>query len=161
MCRPGHGSSRDPSAGGHTGPPLREGVFGNQRKFVRETDLAPTGRDRARPLQGEREWTDGGVRSPRPTEATLVVRSEGPMYLRHGFRRPNFGTKFGASVMGIGPYGEKGKHPQPPGPAAQSGAFAARVRGRGGDCGRDHPQRGHQPRAIPQSRRSRDSSCCT
>ena len=62
--------------------------------------------------------------------------------------------------MGIGPYGEKGKHPQPPGPAAQSGAFAARVRGRGGDCGRDHPQRGHQPRAIPQSRRSRDSSCC-
>ena len=83
------------------------------------------------------------------------------MYLRHGFRRPNFGTKFGASVMGIGPYGEKGKHPQPPGPAAQSGAFAARVRGRGGDCGRDHPQRGHQPRAIPQSRRSRDSSLCT
>ena len=101
------------------------------------------------------------MRSPRPTEATLVVRSEGPMYLRHGFRRPNFGTKFGASVMGIGPYGEKGKHPQPPGPAAQSGAFAARVRGRGGDCGRDHPQRGHQPRAIPQSRRSRDSSLCT
>ena len=100
-------------------------------------------------------------RSPRPTEAPQVVRSEGPMYLRHGFRRPNFGTKFGASVMGIGPYGEKGKHPQPPGPAAQSGAFAARVRGRGGDCGRDHPQRGHQPRAIPQSRRSRDSSLCT
>ena len=24
MCRPGHGSSRDPSAGGHTGPPLRK-----------------------------------------------------------------------------------------------------------------------------------------
>ena len=43
------------------GPPLREGVFGNQRKFVRETDLAPTGRDRARPLQGDREWTDGGA----------------------------------------------------------------------------------------------------
>ena len=80
MCRPGHGSSRDPSAGGHTGPPLREGVFGNQRKFVRETDLAPTGRDRARPLQGDREWTDGGVRlgsggvwSPRPTGATQVM----------------------------------------------------------------------------------------
>ena len=26
------------------------------------------------------------------------------MYLRHGFRRPNFVPKFGASVMGIGPY---------------------------------------------------------
>ena len=31
------------------------------------------------------------------------------MYLRHGFRRPNFVPKFGASVMGIGPYGETGK----------------------------------------------------
>ena len=28
----------------------------------------------------------------------------GAMYLRHCFRRPNFGTKFGASVIGIGPY---------------------------------------------------------
>ena len=86
MCRPGHGSSRGLFTGGHIGPPLREGVFGNQRKFVRETDLAPTGRDRARPLQGEREWTDsgvrlgsGGVRSPRPTGATLAVPSSGPM----------------------------------------------------------------------------------
>ena len=64
----------------------------------------------------------GGVWSPRPTEATLVVPSEGPMYLRHGLRRPNSETKFGASVkssvpteglpesqqradVGIGPYG--------------------------------------------------------
>ena len=31
------------------------------------------------------------------------------MYLRHGLRRPNFVPKFGASVMGIGPYGETGK----------------------------------------------------
>ena len=99
--------------------------------------------------------------SPRPTEATLAVRSEGPMYLRHGFRRPNFGTKFGASVMGIGPYGEKGKHPQPPGPAAHSGAFAPRSQGMGGNRSRDHPQRGHQLQTIPQSRRSRDSSLCT
>ena len=28
------------------------------------------------------------------------------MYLRYGFRRPNFVPKFGASVMGIGPYGD-------------------------------------------------------
>ena len=73
----------------------------------------PTGRDGARPLQREREWTDGGVRSPRPTEAALVVLSNEPMYLGHGFRRPNFGTKFGASVMGIGPYalwGDEGRH---------------------------------------------------
>ena len=46
------------------------------------------------------------------------------MYLRHGLRRPNFGPKFGASVIGIGPYGETGRFPQPPGPAAHSGASA-------------------------------------
>ena len=47
-------------------------------------------------------------RSPRPTEAPQVVRSEGPMYLRHGFRRPNFVPKFGASVIVIGPYAPRG-----------------------------------------------------
>ena len=46
-------------------------------------------------------------RSPRRTGAPQVVRSEGPMYLRHGFRRPNFVPKFGASVIGIGPYGRQ------------------------------------------------------
>ena len=88
-------------------------------------------------------------------------RGFGPPYLGHGFRRPNFVPKFGASVMGIGPYGETGKSQQTPGPAAHSGASAARSQGMGGNCGRDHPQRGHQPRAIPQSRRSRDSSLYT
>ena len=44
-----------------------------------ETDFAPAGRDGARPLQGDREWPGGGVRSPRPTEATQVVPSSGPM----------------------------------------------------------------------------------
>ena len=62
------------------------------------------------------------------------------MYLRHGFRRPNFGTKFGASVMGVGPYaprGDEGRHagsscptggcgepPRLPWGAAHSGASA-------------------------------------
>ena len=63
------------------------------------------------------------------------------MYLRHGFRRPNFVPKFGAPVMGIGPYGETGKSQQTPGPAAHSGASAARSQGMGGNCGRDHPKR--------------------
>ena len=35
---------------------------------------------------------------PRPTGAAQAVHSNGPMYLRHGLRRPNFRTKFGASV---------------------------------------------------------------
>ena len=37
--------------------------------------------------------TGGAGRSPPPTEG-----GSGPMYLRHGFRRPNFVSKFGASV---------------------------------------------------------------
>ena len=73
------------------------------------------------------------------------------MRLGCGFRQPNSETEFGASVMGIGPYGETGKLPRPPGPATQSGAFAVRSQGMGGNRGRDHPQRGHQPRTIPQS----------
>ena len=69
------------------------------------------------------------------------------MYLGHGFRRPNFVPKFGASVMGIGPYalwGDEGRHagsscptggcgepPRLPGVVAHSGASAARVRRNG------------------------------
>ena len=38
----------------------------------------------------------------------------------------------------VGPYGEKGKFQQPPGPAAQSGAFVPRWQGMGGDRRRGH-----------------------
>ena len=62
--------------------------------------------------------------------------------------------------MGIGPYGETGKLHRPPGPAAHSEAYALRSRGMGGNRSRDHPQSTQQRRAIPQSRRSRASSCC-
>ena len=58
----------------------------------------------------------GGVWSPRPTGATLAVCSNGPMYLRHGFRRPNFVPKFEASVMGIGPCGDRGRAAEVVGP---------------------------------------------
>ena len=49
--------------------------------------------------------SSGRAGSSAPTEASQVMPSNGPMYLRHGFRRPNFIPKFGASVMVIGPYG--------------------------------------------------------
>ena len=39
-------------------------------------------------------------------------RGFGLMYLGHGFRRPNFVPKFGASVMGIGPYALRGTAPR-------------------------------------------------
>ena len=44
---------------------------------------------------------------------------------------------------------------------AQRGVCVSGCEEVGGNCGRDHPQRGYQPRTIPQSRRSRDSSLCT
>ena len=90
-----------------------------------KTNISPTGRDGARPLQGERSRAVyGGVR------------------LGCGFRQPNSETEFGASVMvtppygcnaggsqrradvGIGPYEKERKFHQPPGPAAHSGASA-------------------------------------
>ena len=111
MCRP-VGGSREEGAGGHIGPPLH-GVgeaFGNQRELVRN-DAFPGGAGRSPPPYRGSGGVRGGVRSPRPTGATLVMRSSGPMYLRHGFRRPNFVPKFWASAIGIGPYGEAGKLP--------------------------------------------------
>ena len=147
MCRPGHGFSRNLLTGGHIGPPLR-GVgrcsepteIGAKRCLSLRggTEPAPYGSNRA-----GRCVQDGGVWSPRLTEATQVVPSEGPMYLRHGFRQPNFVPKFRASVMGVGPYaprGDEGRHagsscptggcgepPRLPWPAAHSGAFAPAV----------------------------------
>ena len=122
MCRPGHGSSREASAGGHIGPPLRDmGWCSGTNGDWRRTGPPPPGRDGARPLRGT-----GGVR--------------GGVRLGCGFRQPNFGTKFGASVMGIGPYaprGDEGRHagsscptggcgepPRLPWGAAHSGASA-------------------------------------
>ena len=167
MCRPGHGFSRNLLTGGHIGPPLRgvgrcSGTNGNWRR----TEAFPNGAGRSPPPTGATEqgglrrgapgvWPppakfrngiwNGGVWSPRPTGATQVVPSNGPMYLGHGFRRPNFVPKFGASVrssapteglpksqqradVGIGPYEKESKPHQPPKPAAHSGASAARVR---------------------------------
>ena len=80
VCRPVNGSREDLPTGGHIGPPLRGGGgvweptgIGAGRKS------SPTGRGGARPLQGI-GGVRGEVRSPRPTEAPQVVRSNGPMW---------------------------------------------------------------------------------
>ena len=142
-----------------------------------KTDLA-SGAGRSPPPTGGSGGACGGVRSPRPTGATLVVPSSGPMYLRRGFRRPNFVPKFGASVMGVGPYaprGDEGRHVGvvvPYGWLRRAAAIALAsgaqrsvcARGReeiGGKRSRNHPRRGHQRRTIPQSRLRRASSLCT
>ena len=166
VCRPGYGSLRDLFTGGHIGPPLRgvEGVWGKcTSDELGQTSLrgvegvwepagigagrksSPAGRGGARPLQGERS------RLMRPG--------------RRGVVTPPYGCNAGGAKqradVGIGPYGKRGKFQQPPGPAAHSGASAARMGGVGGNRGRVHPQRGQQPRTIPQSRLRRASSLCT
>ena len=111
---------RDPFTGGHIGPPLREaGSVPEPTGIGAETDLA-NGAGRSPPPTGGgagRRVQDGGVRA---TEATLAVHSSGPMYLRHGFRRPNFVPKFEASVMGIGPCGDRGRAAEVVGPYGRS-----------------------------------------
>ena len=71
VCRPVRGFREEACSGGHIGPPLREagrylGTNGNWRG---------TG-----PCRGRGRTVYGGVWSPRPTGATLVVRSNGPMW---------------------------------------------------------------------------------
>ena len=85
---------------------------------------------------GRQSW------SPRPTEATLVVRSEGPMW-------------------SSAPTERRGGFRNHPGQRRAAKRLRQRMGGRGGNRSRDHPQRGQQRRTIPQSRMRRDSSLCT
>ena len=143
MCPP-HASSQDPFTGRHIGRPL-------QSRLQCSSALEERAGTEPRPYWSIVVHSSGPPRMPASTGVQQAVRSSGPMYLRHGFRRPNFVPKFGASVIGIGPYEKEGKPPRPPGPAAHSEASATRMGGRGGDRDRDPPQSVQQPRAIPQS----------
>ena len=122
MCRPGHGSSRDPSTGGHTGPPLHE--------------------------VGRCSGTNGNRRDTTPF---LVKGGAGWCVRRRGVVTPPYGCATGDAKqradVGIGPYasrGDEGRHagsscptggcgepPRLPWVAAHSGASAARMGGIG------------------------------
>ena len=80
MCRPVGVFWAEACPGGHIGPPLRGGEKFPQPTRPSCVEASAMGRDGARPLRGEREWTDGGVWSPRPTGATQVMPSNGPMW---------------------------------------------------------------------------------
>ena len=131
MCRPGHVPSRDPSAGGHIGPPLRgagrySGTNGNWRKN------GPCQRGGTEPAPcrgiGADLWRLGA-----PGE-------------RRGEVTPPYGSATGGvqqrADVGIGPYEKKRKLPRPPGPAAQSGASAPAA----ARDGRESPQRPSSPK---------------
>ena len=133
MCRPVGGSREEACPGGHIGPPLRNDwrrSAGNGNWH--EKTPFPAGRDGARPLQGERSRRgcpgrgvqDGGVR------------------LGCGFRRPNFVPKFGASVMGIGPYERREGPIDHLGQRRRAGSLRRGWEEVGGDRGRNHPPKG-------------------
>ena len=79
MCRPGHGSSQDPSTGGHIGPPLRDaGNVPEITEIGTENEHSPCGAGRSPPPTGGAEQASGGV------------------YLGHGFR-----PKFRSGIWGV------------------------------------------------------------
>ena len=80
MCRPVRGSHAEVCPGGHIGPPLRGGEAFRSNENQSETMPFPAGRDGARPYRGAEQNGCGGVWSPRPTGATQVVPSNGPMW---------------------------------------------------------------------------------
>ena len=80
-CRPVGGFREETFPGGHIGPPLRGGERFPQPTRPSCAEASATGRDRARPPQGNQSRAVyGGVKSPRPMEATQVVPSEGPKW---------------------------------------------------------------------------------
>ena len=123
MCPPGHASSRDPFTGRHTGRPLQ---------IPLQHPLTPQ----------KRTGTE-----PRPYRS-IVVPSSGPMYLRHGFRRPNFVPKFGASVKSSTPAESPINHPSQP--ARNEASAPAGARGWAGIDARTIPKGGPPPRPPGQ-----------
>ena len=93
-----------------------------------------------RPVDGSRE--SGRTHRSAPTRSGKMFRNP-----RESVRR----RTLPAGRDGARPLHGNRKFQQPPGPAAHSGASAARSRGVGRNRGRDHPQSVQQRRTIPQS----------
>ena len=150
MCRPVDGFRKETCPGGHVGPPLRGvGSVREPTEIGAGRKHSPAGRDGARPLQKERR------RSRRGAPGVWLLPSKfqnGIWGVGRGHRplRPAGGREGGTPGSSC-PTGGCGEPPRLPGPAAHSGASAARSRGVGGNRSRDHPQSVQQRRTIPQS----------
>ena len=153
-------------------------MFGNQRKLARNRGLAGRDGARPLQGNQSRA-VYGGVRSPRPTggcgepprlswvaahsgaSAPAVARKWvgirpfsdgrgfGPPYLGHGFRRPNFVPKFGASVRSSCPTESPINHPSQPARSEASAPAAARD---GRESTQGPSQKGGPPPRLPGQR---------
>ena len=171
MCRPGHGSSQDPSTGGHIGPPLR-GPKGIREPTEIGVKGRVTGRDGARPLRGggagrcvqERRGVvtppygsaTGGAQQwadvPKAWLPPAKFRSEiwGVSH-RHRPLRPAGGR--GTARRVVVPYGWLRRAAAIAlGSGAQRSVCASGCKGWVGIAVETIPKRGQQRRTIPQSR---------
>ena len=154
MCRPVDGSREAACPGGHIGPPLHNA--GNVPEITEsgvENEHFPSGAGRSPPPTGGAE--QGGLRRGAPGvwlppvkfrngiwgvshghPALRVQRRWYPAKGRCGHRPLRKGEKVSSTTRASG---------------AQRSVCASGCEEMSGNCGRDHPQRGHQPRTIPQS----------
>ena len=140
-------------------------MFRDQRKLVQKTMPPPAGRDGARPLQGARSRAvrPGRRGAPRVWLPPAKFRTEiwGVSHGHPALRKQHWWC------LAVGRCGHRPLRREGEVPATTQASGAERsvcASGReemGGNRSRDHPQRGHQRRTIPQSRRSRDSSLST
>ena len=96
-----------------------------------------------------RPFYDGrgtGRRGRRPLRKVYRSPSNGPMYLRHGFRRPNFVPKFGASVRSSAPTENLINHPSQPARSEASAPAAARD---GRESAQEPSPKGTAPATTP------------
>ena len=172
MCRPGHGPSRDPSTGGHTGPPLHEvgrcsGTNGNRRDTTPFLVKGGAGwcvrrRGVVTPPYGCATG-DAKQRADVPKAWLPPAKFRSEIWgVSHGHRPLRLAGGRGTARRVVVPYGWLRRAA-----AIALGSGAQRsvcARGReeiGGKRSRNHPRRGHQRRTIPQSRLRHASSLCT
>ena len=128
MCRPLGESHEEACPGGHIGPPLRDGGAFRTNGYWCRTTPFPAGRDGARPLPGESEQCG----------------------LRRGEVTPPYGSTNGP-MWASAPTDRRGSYIDHLGQRRTAERLRRGCEGMGGNRGRDHPQRGQQFRAIPQS----------
>ena len=133
MCRPVDGSREAVCPGGHIGPPLHNA--GNVPEITEsgvENEHFPNGAGRSPPPTEGAE--QGGLRRGAPRVWLPPAKFRNGIWgVSHGHPALRVRHRWctARADVGIGPYGEKGRFPQPPRPAAHSGASALRSRGNG------------------------------
>ena len=126
--------SRDSSL--YTREPLGTGGYGLPRRFAPRNDSPD-------PLSFR-----GGPTGRRGNPSFFRWTGDGPPYLGHGLRRPNFLPKFGASVRSSAPTESPINHPSQP---ARSEAFAPAWARDGRESAQRPSQKGDRRRDRPGS----------